>query len=336
MQINKTELQHALEMVKPGLANKELIEQSTSFAFMNGRVVTYNDEISINHPVKGLEIEGAIQAQELYQLLNKLKKEEIEVVIENNEIRLTSGRAKAGISLQSEIKLPLKEIGKISKWKPLPDTFIEALKFSISACSRDMSRPVLTCVHISKQDFIEASDSYRIARFNLITDFLSKSILIPAFSVVELIKMKLTKVAEGEGWIHFKTEEGTEISCRIIEEAFPDTTKHLSIEGSIIKFPKSIKDILDKAMIFSKRDHALDETITITLSGRKLIVKSQSESGWFEEVEKLEEAVEGELIFNITPYLLKDILSQTHICVLSGSAMKFTGANWEYVTSLKS
>ena len=34
MKVNKVELLEALEKVKPGLANKDLIEQSTSFAFM--------------------------------------------------------------------------------------------------------------------------------------------------------------------------------------------------------------------------------------------------------------------------------------------------------------
>ena len=69
MKLNKTDLQKALEIVKPGLANKEMIEHSTSFAFIGGRVVTYNDEISLSHPVEGLEIEGAIHAEELYKLL---------------------------------------------------------------------------------------------------------------------------------------------------------------------------------------------------------------------------------------------------------------------------
>jgi len=54
MKINKNELKNALEIVKPGLANKEIIDQSTSFAFMNDCIVTYNDEISVSHPVKDI------------------------------------------------------------------------------------------------------------------------------------------------------------------------------------------------------------------------------------------------------------------------------------------
>ena len=50
MKINKSELQEALAKVKPGLASKDLIEQATSFAFMDGRVVTYNDEMFPSSP----------------------------------------------------------------------------------------------------------------------------------------------------------------------------------------------------------------------------------------------------------------------------------------------
>jgi len=39
MKVNKVELQEALEKGKPGLASRELIEQSTSFAFMRDWVV---------------------------------------------------------------------------------------------------------------------------------------------------------------------------------------------------------------------------------------------------------------------------------------------------------
>ena len=148
--MNKTDLQNALEIVKPGLANKEMIEQSTSFAFIDGRVVTYNDEISLSHPVEGLEIEGAIQAEQLYKLLSKIKQDEIEVTTENAEIIFQAGKMKAGLTLQQEIKLPLDEISKPGKWKTLPDDFVKYIRMAMQVCSQDMSRPVLTCVHVNE------------------------------------------------------------------------------------------------------------------------------------------------------------------------------------------
>ena len=91
MKVKKENLRNALEIVKPGLSNKELIEQSTSFAFIKGRVVTYNDEISISHPVEDLKNSGAIKAEELYALLSKIKEEEIDIVPQEAEILIKDG-----------------------------------------------------------------------------------------------------------------------------------------------------------------------------------------------------------------------------------------------------
>jgi len=115
MEIKRTDLIDALAIVKPGLASKEFIEQSTSFAFVAGRVITYNDEISISQPIEGIDFEGAIKADELYQLLSKLKADVIDLSINDAEITIQCGKISAGMTLQEEIKLPLEEIGEISK-----------------------------------------------------------------------------------------------------------------------------------------------------------------------------------------------------------------------------
>ena len=111
MKINKAELQRALEKVKPGLANRELVEQSTSFAFVRDRVITYNDEISISHPVTGLEVCGAVKAQALYEFLNKIRREEIDVEWEENQVVIRAGRAKARL-VRQEVSYPWKKWGK--------------------------------------------------------------------------------------------------------------------------------------------------------------------------------------------------------------------------------
>jgi hypothetical protein len=205
MKINRKELQTALEIVKPGLANREVIEQANSFAFMDDRLVTYNDEISISHPISGLEITGAVKADELYKFINKVKKDELEFELTDNEIVLISGRSKAGFAIQSEIKLPIKDIGNIGKWKALPDDFMSKISFVSSSAGKTMSKPILACVHVNKEGFVEASDGFRITK-NMLSDTMPvKTFLIPATSVSQIIRLKPTKIAEGQGWIHFKT-----------------------------------------------------------------------------------------------------------------------------------
>lgn len=336
MKVNKTELQQALEIVKPGLANKELIEQSTSFAFTNGRVITYNDEISISHPITGMELEGAIKADKLYALLGKIKKEEIELTVEENEILITSGRSKAGLALQSEIKLPLdeEEVTQHGKWKALPVNFIKFMAFAVSSCTKSSSDPILTCVHVNKEGYIEASDSYRITRCELGEEMPIDTFLIPATSTLDMLRLKPTKIAEGKGWVHFKTDMGTIISCRIYEDEFPDTNPILKVKGVQLILPQSITSVLDRASIFAKRDHSLDESITVSLENKRLKISAKAETEWFEE--EVNVKYEGDPIsFEVTPYLLKTILLETQACIYSSRKLKFEGEGWVYIAMLR-
>jgi DNA polymerase III sliding clamp (beta) subunit (PCNA family) len=336
MKINKTDLLAALETVKPGLASKETtIEQSTSFAFMNDRIVTYNDEISISHPVEGLEITGAVNANELYNLLAKLKKEEIEIDVENSELHLKCGKAKAGLTLQEEIKLPIDEMGSVGKWKTIPEGLLKAMKFAMGSTVNDNTQPILKCVHVNQTGFVEASDSFRISRVTLQEKLPVNTFLIPAPSVAKVVRMAPIKMAEGEGWIHFKTEVGTIISCRVYaDDSFPDTTPFLKVKGEQVTLPETTKEVLEKAMVFCKGNGIGDETVEISLENGKLKIKSQSESGWFEEEIRIKYAGES-IVFSITPYMLKDILLETLDCTISKDRLMFTGDNWVYVTVLR-
>lgn len=330
MSISKKLLLEALEIVKPGLASKEVIEQSTSFAFMGDRIVTYNDEISISHPVEGLEIKGAIQSSELYLILKKIKQEEIEVELTETEVHLTAGRVKVGLSLQSEIRLPLEEVGIITKWRTLPDNFLTALQSARLSCSNDNNKPILNCVHINSEGFIEGSDGYQIMKTKLTQKLNIPTFLIPASSAIVVLRANPVKISIGEGWVHFKTKLETVISCRLIEDKFPDTSNILIVNGKEIIFPRTIKDILDRASIFKEGDN---ESVLITLNKNRIKVKSSSDTGWFLEESNIKYE-EDPLEFRIVPSLLSNIVTTALNCTFDGSKLKFEGENWEFITSV--
>ena len=335
MEINRIDLLKALEIVKPGLANKELVEQSTSFAFMGDKIVTYNDDISIAHPIKGLELTGAIKAEKLYQILGKFSTDTVTMDIKGSEILLKSGRAKAGLTLQQEIKLPLEEeIAYKEKWKELPKQFLEGIDLAMPCASRNMSRPVLTCIHIRKDGIIESSDDLRVMQYTMSEKMPLDNILLPVPAAVVMYKLKPTKVAKGNGWIHFKNEAGTVLSCRVFSDKFPNTDPILDMKGTKFTLPKEIAGVLDRAAVFAKRDHMLDETVQITLESKKLKMKGESESGWFEESVDMDYKGE-EVEFFITPYLLKGIINQSLEGRLVTNRLKFKGPNWVYVSALK-
>lgn len=333
MKIEREKLKRALEIVKPGLSNKDIIEQSTSFAFIAGFVVTYNDEISIKHPIES-DLQGAIKAEELYKFISKLKADEIEIESENDSLIFKCGRIKAGFQVESEIKLPLNdEMFQIGKWYSLPDKFIEYLKFCASTCSQILTLPKLTCVHVCKDGYIESSANTRIFHYDFGKEFKVNTFLLPQNSANVVTKYNIIKIAESEGWVHFKTDEGTVISCRTFNDTYVDTAQYLKLKkgGSKIVFPDNLKEILDRAIIFTEEENVANSYVDIEVGAKKIVVKSKSETAWFEESSRIK--YDGEPVsFTITVKLIADILSLTNECILLDKMLRFTGENWVYLS----
>jgi hypothetical protein len=159
--------------------------------------------------------------------------------------------------------------------------------------------------------------------------------LLPQHTCSNLIKFEPTKIAQGEGgWIHFQNPDKTTLSCRLFEEKFPDVSGWLKQKGENIELPKNIEEIIDRAEVFAKRGSYLDESISISITKKKLTIKGTSDTGWFEESEKT--SYEGDPIaFSINPYLFRSILSKTHKCILNEKAIKFEEEGWEYLAMLR-
>ncbi len=336
MKISRSELLNALEMVKSGLANTEIIEQSTSFAFLGDRVVTYNDEISVSHPVEGLDVQGAVEAKTLYQFLGKIKKEEIEVEWEENEVKISTGKARAGLTFHQEVVLPIEEVGNIDEWHNIPKNLINVLKFCHPCCSRDLDRPALTCIHIRDAGLVEASDTYQVIRHIIMEELPFDSLLIPVTSIAELVKYKVTHLATGQGWVHFKTEEGTVFSCRTFDGEYPNIDPILNIEDSIeIHLPKTMIPALERAKVFTQPEltiSPLESIVTIAIGEGRAKISAKSISGWFEEEVKTK--YKGELIqFRTHADFLMEVLEKAQECIFGENKLKFTGEGWEHIVA---
>jgi DNA polymerase III sliding clamp (beta) subunit (PCNA family) len=334
MKINKAELLAALEVVKPGIKNQETVEQATAFAFINGRVVTYNDDISLSHPVADLELEGAVQAKELYDILKKMKGEEIEFEEGESSIFFKSGRAKAGLNLQVEIRMPLEEIGEIEGWKKLPEDFSHFLKFAMATCVKDLARPMLVGVHVREDGFMESSDNKRLTQCELGEGIPVPNFILPASSCKEVVKLNPTKIAAGDGWVHFKNKDKSQLSCRILEDTFPSVEKFFDFEGLVINFPDNMIEVIDRANVFAQSDDSLQEEMEISLKKNRVTVRTKNDSGWFEESVKME-YTEEPFSFIIIPYLLRDILKEGSGCTVGEKMLQFEGAGWKYASVLK-
>lgn len=333
MEIVVSDFKKALEVVKPGLATTVVeIDQVTSFAFTGDSVTTFNNEICITHPLSNLEIHGAIEAELLYKFLSKVKADKITLSIDDTSVEMKSGRMKATFSIEPEIKLPLKDEKLITKgkWKKLPETFAGDVSMVKSCVSKDMIKPKLNCVHFNKEGFIESSDGFRIFRYSYEDKLPMQTMLIPESSVNSLIQMNPTHVAKGDEWIHFKNAGGTVLSCRTLDDEFPETEEFLKKgkKGIKITFPKELIAALDVAEIFTD-----NHMVKLAIDKDELTISSESQIASYKEKLTLDSDV-APFAFYITPYLLRDILRQIQYCTIYKDKLIFKSDNWTYMTML--
>jgi len=340
--VNRRELVNILDKVKPGLAKKEFIQQSNTFAFMSGRVVTYNDSISVSYPIKELDFVGAVQAKEFYELLNKLSSDEVLLSVEDNNLVVSSDKSRAGFVLQSDIMLPLSEVekAKSDSWIPVPSNLKDALAFSLFSCARDIGIPAFTCVHLNEKGYVESTDDVRITRYKVNGSF-PTSVLIQSSSVKALLDYDFTEMSFGNSWIHFRDNTGLVFSCRLFSGRFPDIEASgiLNVQGETVVFPSNLIDMLDRALVFAKNFNSYDLVKTgiplldVSFKDKLFKVKIQSESGWFEEFVELD--YEGPIVsFSANPLLLRDIVDKTDRCIVGKRCVKFQNDEWEHVIAL--
>lgn len=333
MKINTAELKTALERVKPGLANKDLVEQATSFAFLGDRVVTYNDEISVSHPVNNLNIRGAIKAQTMYAFLSKLKAEEVDFTQEDSQIILKAKRSKAGLYLESKITLPIEEVGDIPEWNPLPDDFLDGLKLCVPCCATDMSRPIITCVNVAAKQ-MEASDGYQVIVYRLDSEMPVDPFLLPVSAARALLAYPVKHIAAGANWVHFKTNEGTVFSSRVLSDTFPNLAQILAVEGESISFPKSIAQSLDKAKVFSRPIEGYGpKSVSIHIEDGRIHVMANNGDGWFDGEARIQ--YKGTpMRFIVGVDFLYNLLGRVQDCVIGASRIQFLGDKWTHVIAI--
>jgi DNA polymerase III sliding clamp (beta) subunit (PCNA family) len=336
MKVNKDKLKTALEAVKPGLSNNEIIEQATSFAFTKGRVITYNNELCVSYPLEEVDIECAVEARELYDFIGKVKKDEVDIELTDENLVMKAGRAKAGFPVETEIKMPVESVFERKEWKPIPDDFLKACKFAMQGCSKDEIHFNLTCVHVKDDGIVESTDNHRLAHWDL-GDLLKieKTFLIPAKSVQEVIKLNPSYITVEDDWVHFQNEISAIISCRIVDDNFPDTSRIINHkkEGTVVIFPDDIDEVLDKAQVFLSKMIESQRSVNVMAKENVLTISSQSDRGWFNEEIEMEDEMD-DFEFTINPVFLKEILKESNQCKVYRDMLEFKGDDLVYLVAL--
>src|SRR5436190_1133824 len=133
--VNRSTLLRTLEQINAGLSSKELLEQSNCVVFKGGHSITFNDLIAIRAP-SGLpeNFTGAVPANALVRLLQKIPDKELEIEGQENELYVKGKGRWAKLRLEKEILLPIKHIDTPKEWHKLDEEFAQAIN-TVQSCA---------------------------------------------------------------------------------------------------------------------------------------------------------------------------------------------------------
>lgn len=317
-------------MVKAGLSVREFLEQSTCVVFDGDAAMTFNDEVHCRKEMKLNGVRGAVHAQTLFSILEKMNDEVLEICDgSNGELEFRGKRKAFGIAKDKEIFLPVDRVEKPKEWVDLPDSFCENVALVRRCVGTDEAKFILTCVHIQPKG-MEACDNLQAIRVSFKTG-VSEPVITRGSSLAQLENLGMDAVSVTKSWIHFKNNKGLTYSCRRYAEEFPKLDGLLNVSGEAIAMPRTLSDAADRAAVFA--DTMGEPLLNVRLEEDKMRVKGQGALGWYKELKKVD--YKGEpMEFVISATLLKHVSEKYQQAEITERALKVTGDRWTYITAL--
>ncbi len=333
--LNREDFLQKLEAVQPGLTMREIIEQSSCFVFLEGEVVTYNEEVACRQKLD-TPIRGAVQAAPLLELLRKLREDEIKIEQDGSDLLIAGKGRKAKLILQKEIVLPVEKIERPKKWKPLHPDFTEAVQIACEITSNSTDFRLIG-LHITPK-CIESIDGYQILRYRMKKGTgIETTCLVRKDSIKQIVPLGMHEISESESWMHFRNSVGLVVSCRRGIAEFPNVSPFLELQGEQTTLPKGLGEAAQRAEIFT-REKKDENLVTVQLKPGKLVVKGEGNAGEYYESKKI--SYDGEAMeFMISPSFLVTLAEKHNECEIcldkhGHKYLKVEAGKYTYCTSL--
>ena len=333
--IKRTELLGVLNSIRPGLARKGIVEQSTHFMFLGKDVATFSDQIAIIHPFE-TAFPFSVKGDEFYKLISGITEEDLTFSLTEGKISIKSKSTKAGMSTIVDDKDRVDKLvvnlkKEMKDWQDIPKDMISGLYLAMFSAAKDLSQGTLSCIYVTGKDIL-SSDSLRASWYEMeseVDDF-----LIPAKDVAELVKFTdIVSFCQSSNWIHFKTQGGATFSARKIPGVFKDLRKRFEIEGDTIELPPTLKEVTDSIIFLSEGDIEVNKIISVGIEKDSITLKAEKETGWVEKI--VDFKYKGKpLQFLINPIFLSQILSKATEITLNNSIALFATESFYHIICL--
>lgn len=324
-------LLNVLKRVKPGVASKDIVESMTYVFFSGTNAVTYNDKISIQHPLK-TGFTTFVKADSLYGVVSKSTAQEIDLNMKGDTLNIKSKGLNVRLATIEDdeflkrTELVSKSLSK-AKWKALPNNFMDCVELCSFAAASMESEYTLSCVKVDGKECV-ASDNQRIAIATL--DGKMEEMFLKATEIKNLTSTQPTYYYQSKAWVHFKNEEDCIFSIRKVKGLFPDFAEFAKFKGTKIKLPISILEGAEIASVFKDEEKP---SVTISIDEGSILVSIKSASGGSKHKSKLKYSGPP-LTFTINPDFLKEMMNHSTTIIVKDDKAKLTTENFTLVTSL--
>lgn len=329
--MKREELVKAIRGVLPGIDDKAVIGDSDLVSFEKGWVRGFNDKMSIAYPLD-TKINCSVPGKIFFDMLNKMKSSEIRLSVKDNKLILNTTNS------QLELKTVDRDLDKIEDldFKPLPENFMEALRFCSLSAAKDPAMGSLCGICFSGNEAI-SSDNFRIGCYQMKQS--CPYFVLPFEASVELLKLKekLIEVFVGESWVYFKGESGAIMSSRVISEEYRfDLIKGIlsSLEkGKSFDLPSGLDVAVERAKIMAWDDDLQLGFIVFKKEGENLIMEGERDVGRYSEKIPWNADFPEGLSLSVEADFLKKILSTTKnfIAIDEGKKILFEGENFSHL-----
>lgn len=336
MVIDREQFLRVLEMVGPGLSPREIIEQSSMFAFKDGMVFTFNEEIACRAPT-GLPASfvGAVKAEPLRDLLRKLPERTLTLSVKDKQLVVSGKKRAAKLVMAETVMLPVDQVERPADtdWQDMPTDFTDAIGIVQECAGTDQTVFMETCVHIHPK-WMEANDNFNLCRYSFKTG-VKEPMLVRRDSVKYVPSLDIIQFAVTPSWLHFTGPSGLVFSCRrFVEHQYDDLTPYLDVKGVPATLPRSLGEAADVAQIFSGEDKENNQ-VKVQFRTGKLKLTGQGSAGSYTEVKNMR--YKGPpLDFMISPKLLIELVKRHTECTVSPEhRLMVDGGKWRYVACLE-
>lgn len=331
--MKRIELLNILEKVKPGIASNDLVESMTYFLFSKKDIITYNDKISIQHPLK-TEFNLFVKAKDLYKIVSTLTTETISLTEKKGKLNIKSKSINANLSTieDPEILARIKTVDKSlknAKWEKLPDNFNESISLCSFNASNQEADKSLTCVYINNKDCV-ASDNHKIAH-SILSETM-ETMLIKASEIKNLIAINPIEYSTSKAWLHFRNEDKCIFSIRRVDGEFPDFFPFFDFEGDKINLSSNMLEGMNLTSVLIEQENPF---VTIKIAKGFCNIFGKSDAGKIQHRSKIDYKGKKEISFIINPEFLKEMMSHSSSITVSKERAKLqTDSDFSLLTSL--